>query len=124
MRNVKNHLKEETYKVAGRPVTLIKGKKSNGTDWKVKFQNGKETSLSDVLALIKPFPPISVNENIFDAAKRFSDAFFDGLKANATNKAIEAAKKNPRVPPKIVQTMINIENASKQLQKMLRDLGE
>ena len=47
---------EETYKVAGRPVTLIKGKNSNGTDWKVKFQNGKETSLSDVIALIKPFP--------------------------------------------------------------------
>ena len=47
---------EETYKVAGRPVTLIKGKKSNGTDWKVKFQNGEETSLSDVIALIKPFP--------------------------------------------------------------------
>jgi hypothetical protein len=47
---------EETYKVAGRPVVLIKGKNSNGTDWKVKFQNGKETSLSDVIALIKPFP--------------------------------------------------------------------
>ena len=47
---------EESYKVAGRPVTLIKGKKSDATDWKVKFQNGKETSLSDVLALIKPFP--------------------------------------------------------------------
>jgi hypothetical protein len=49
-------LNEELYKVAGRPVTLIKGKKSDGTDWKVVFQNGKETSLSDVLALIKPFP--------------------------------------------------------------------
>jgi hypothetical protein len=47
---------EELYKVAGKPVTLIKGKKSDATDWKVKFQNGKETSLSDVLALIKPFP--------------------------------------------------------------------
>jgi hypothetical protein len=47
---------EVSYKVAGRPVTLIKGKKSDATDWKVKFQNGKETSLSDVLALIKPFP--------------------------------------------------------------------
>ena len=40
-----------------------------------------------------------VNENIFDAAKKFSDAFFDGLKQNATNKAIQAAKKNPKVPP-------------------------
>jgi hypothetical protein len=49
-------INEELYKVAGRPVTLIKGKKSDATDWKVKFQNGKETSLSDVLALIKPFP--------------------------------------------------------------------
>jgi hypothetical protein len=49
-------INEELYKVAGRPVTLIKGKKSDGTDWKVVFQNGKETSLSDVLALIKPFP--------------------------------------------------------------------
>jgi len=49
-------IKEESYKVAGRPVTLIKGKKSDATDWKVKFENGKETSLSDVLALIKPFP--------------------------------------------------------------------
>ena len=49
-------INEELYKVAGRPVTLIKGKKSDGTDWKVAFQNGKETSLSDVLALIKPFP--------------------------------------------------------------------
>jgi hypothetical protein len=49
-------LNEELYKVAGKPVTLIKGKKSDGTDWKVVFQNGKETSLSDVLALIKPFP--------------------------------------------------------------------
>ena len=66
---------EETYKVAGRPVTLIKGKKSNGTDWKVKFQNGKETSLSDVIALIKPFPKdikesvneLNLNESVFSA---------------------------------------------------------
>jgi len=53
---VSESVNEESYKVAGRPVTLIKGKKSDGTDWKVKFQNGKETALSDVLSLIKPFP--------------------------------------------------------------------
>jgi len=57
---------EESYKVAGRPVTLIKGKKSNGTDWKVKFQNGKETSLSDVLSLIKPFPK-DIKESVNEA---------------------------------------------------------
>ena len=35
-----------------------------------------------------------LNEGVFDAAKRFSDAFFDGLKMNATNKALEKAKKS------------------------------
>lgn len=63
-----------------------------------------------------------VNEGLFGAAKKFSDAFFDGLKANATNKAIEAAKKNKAVPTKIVDKMMELEKASKDLQKMLRDL--
>jgi hypothetical protein len=57
---------EGSYKVAGRPVTLIKGKKSDGTDWKVKFQNGKEVPLSDVLALIKPFPK-GIKESVNEA---------------------------------------------------------
>jgi NADP-dependent 3-hydroxy acid dehydrogenase YdfG len=63
-----------------------------------------------------------INENIFGAAKRFSDAFFDGLKSNATNKAIEVAKKNKKIPPKIVQKMSDIEQASKELEQMLRDI--
>ncbi len=49
-------LKEEMYKVAGKPVTLNKGEKADGTDWTVTFKNGKTTALADVLALIKPFP--------------------------------------------------------------------
>ena len=53
---IKTSVNEESYKVAGKRVTLVKGKKSDGTDWKVKFENGKEVSLSDVLSLIKPFP--------------------------------------------------------------------
>ena len=39
MIKLKDLLNEESYKVAGRPVTLIKGKKSDATDWKVKFEN-------------------------------------------------------------------------------------
>jgi len=62
---MKESVNEESYKVAGRPVTLIKGKKMDGTDWKVKFQNGKETSLSDVLSLIKPFPK-NIKESVID----------------------------------------------------------
>ena len=69
-RNLKKEsVNEESYKVAGRPVTLIKGKKSDGTDWKVKFQNGKETSLSDVLSLIKPFPKLVKEESVNESAK-------------------------------------------------------
>jgi len=63
-----------------------------------------------------------INENIFDATKRFTDAFFDGLKSNATNKAIEAAKRNKSITPKIVQHMISIDKASRELDKMLREL--
>jgi uncharacterized protein YjbJ (UPF0337 family) len=54
---------KEKYTVAGRPVTLNKGKKTDGTDWTVTFENGKSKSLSDVLALIKPMPKgITMNE--------------------------------------------------------------
>lgn len=63
-----------------------------------------------------------VNEGLFSATKKFSDAFFDGLKTNATNKAIQAARKNKSVPPKIVQKMSEIERASKELDRMLKDL--
>ena len=52
-------LKAESFKVAGRPVKLNKGKKKNGTDWTVTFKNGKTVPLSDVLSLIKPFPKIT-----------------------------------------------------------------
>ena len=63
-----------------------------------------------------------VNEGLFSASKRFSDAFFDGLKNNATNKAIKVAKKNKSVPTKIVSKMLAIEKASEELEKMIRDL--
>ena len=61
---------EVSYKVAGRPVTLIKGKKSNGLDWKVKFQNGKETLLANVITLINPFPPVTVKEEVNEAPQK------------------------------------------------------
>jgi hypothetical protein len=65
-----------------------------------------------------------INEGLFGAAKKFSDAFFDGLKSNATNKAIQAAKKNKEVPPKIIQRMQQIEKLSKDLQDDLKYFTE
>lgn len=90
-------INEETYKVAGRPVTLIKGKKSNGTDWKVKFENGKETSLIDVIALIKPFPKdIKITESelkgylaadvVDDIVKSIGSKMVKGYVENAPNR--------------------------------------
>lgn len=60
-----------------------------------------------------------VNEGIFGAAKKFSDAFFDGLKNNATNKAIEAARKNKQVPSQLVQKMTELEKLAKELKSDL-----
>ena len=51
------------YKVAGRPVELNKGEKSDGTDWTVTFKNGKTTSLANVLALIEPKPELTMKED-------------------------------------------------------------
>ena len=62
------------------------------------------------------------NEGLFGAAKQFSDAFFDGLKSNVTNRALEKAKKNKSMPPKIVQKMGELDKAAKELEKMLKDL--
>ena len=63
-----------------------------------------------------------IQEGLFGAAKKFSDAFFDGLKQNATNKAIIAAKKNPKVPVAIVDRMEQIAKAAKELEKDLQYL--
>ena len=59
---------------------------------------------------------------IFDLLNRANNAFFDGLKANAVNTAVHAAKKNKRVPSKVVQHMIDLEKASKELEQMLKDI--
>lgn len=64
----------------------------------------------------------NINEGLFGAAKKFSDAFFDGLKSNVTNKALEKAKKNKSMPPKVVKKMDELDRAAKELEKMLKEL--
>jgi hypothetical protein len=81
---------EEKYTVAGRPVTLNKGKKTDGTDWTVTFKNGKSKPLSDVLALIKPMPKgITMNEakeTGVDMAKKQLDALGVKYEMSKTDK--------------------------------------
>jgi len=65
-----------------------------------------------------------INEGLFGAAKKLTDAFFDGLKDNMTNKALAKVKQNKNVPIPIISKMSEIDKAAKELQKMLKDLGE
>lgn len=64
-------LEETDYKVAGRKVKVIKGKKSDGTDWKVEL-NGKEVDLSDVLALIEPKPKLTKESTTSTIAEKLA----------------------------------------------------
>jgi len=63
-----------------------------------------------------------INEGLFGSAKKFSDAFFDGLKSNATNAALQKAKSRKDIPVPIVKKMEQLDKAAKELEKMLKDL--
>jgi hypothetical protein len=63
-----------------------------------------------------------LQEGLFGAAKKFSDSFFDGLKSNVTNNALKQAKKRKDIPVPIVKKMEQLDKASRELEKMLKDL--
>jgi len=107
---------EGSYKVAGRPVTLIKGKKSDGTDWKVKFQNGKEVPLSDVLALIKPFPK-GIKESVNEAMGPvdFKDGLVDYIGDNPKLDKAYNSMKNPKDFMKLLITTMRNDKKAKKL---------
>ena len=64
----------------------------------------------------------NINEGLFGAAKKLTDAFFDGLKKGSVNKALKKVEQKKTVPMTIVTKMREIEKASKELQQMLKDL--
>jgi hypothetical protein len=62
----------------------------------------------------------TIKEGLFGAAKKFSDAFFDGLKSNAVNKALKQAEKNPKIPTPIIDKMKAIDKLAKELEDDLK----
>jgi hypothetical protein len=60
-----------------------------------------------------------VEEGLFGAAKKFTDAFFDGLKTNAVNRALEQAKQN-KCPPDVIDSMERIENERQRLSQLIK----
>lgn len=61
-----------------------------------------------------------VNEGFILSVKKFTDEFFDGLKSKAINRALENAKKNPKIPSKIIDRMEEIDYLSSQLEDDLK----
>ena len=59
-----------------------------------------------------------VNEGIIMAAKKFSDAFFDGLKQKAVDRMIKKAE-DANVDPEVLKTMQRIKKDSEELKKLL-----
>lgn len=57
---------------------------------------------------------------IFNKLKNLTDSFFDGLKTNAINKAVNSAKKNPETPTPIVDRMREIDKLAKELEDDLK----
>jgi hypothetical protein len=60
-----------------------------------------------------------IKEGLFSSAKKFTDAFFDGLKQNAVNKALDQAKQN-KFPPDVIDAMERIEKESDTLNKLIQ----
>lgn len=61
------------------------------------------------------------NEGIFSAAERFTNAFFKGLEKNTSNVVIRKAEK-AKLPPEAVKLMKDIEDRSKELKRVMKDL--
>ena len=59
-----------------------------------------------------------VNEGLFGAAKKFSDAFFDGLKKNQTDSFLRQAKK-ARMDAEVIQRMEKLKRDKEELDKIL-----
>ena len=59
-----------------------------------------------------------VNEGLFGAAKKFSDAFFDGLKKNQTDAFLRQAKK-ARMDREVIQRMEKLKRDKEELDKIL-----
>jgi hypothetical protein len=62
-----------------------------------------------------------INENIFGAAKRFSDAFIDGLKSNATDRVLAKARKAGMERDAIAQ-MEKIKREKEELDRILASI--
>jgi hypothetical protein len=60
-----------------------------------------------------------IQEGLFGAAKKFSDAFFDGLSSNAADRVLAKAKEQG-VPKEVTNIMSKIQEDKKELDMLLQ----
>lgn len=64
-----------------------------------------------------------INEGLFGSVKKFSDAFFDGLAKNTSNRIIDKAK-NAGVPQELIDVMEKIQKDKEQLDTILNKIAK
>lgn len=64
-----------------------------------------------------------INEGIFGAAKKFSDAFFDGLKNNAADRVLQKARQQG-VPKEVTDLMDKIKKEKEELDAILQRISK
>lgn len=63
----------------------------------------------------------ALNENVFGAIKKFTDAFFDGLKNNTANQIIKKAE-SAKLPDRAIKAMREMEERSAELKRIMNEL--
>jgi len=64
-----------------------------------------------------------LKEGLPSILKKFTDDFFDGLKSQAINRAVEKAKKS-ELPPPLVQHMVKMQREADRFHELLKDLED
>jgi hypothetical protein len=62
---------------------------------------------------------VKTNEGVFSSIKKFTDDFFDGLKDDATNRALEKARQN-KLPKDVIDSMNRIEDERQTLSQLIK----
>ena len=60
-----------------------------------------------------------INEGLFGAAKKFSDAFFDGLKKNNSQKILSKARERG-IPQEVISQMEKIQKEKDELDRIFK----
>jgi len=71
----------------------------------------------------KKYKKEKTNENIFRAARKFTDAFFDGLKTGAADRVIKQAQR-AGVRQDAIDRMEQIKRDKEELERILADIPE